>query len=76
MLGVLRWRARRAGADAAPEVQRFAIADDMAYAGLLVAYLAIVPFCVPGTVDLEALQRLFESTFRLDFAAIRCAASG
>ena len=65
-------RARRGGAMTTAERRAYGRADDMFSAGLLVAYLAFVPFCRPGVVDGPALQRLIESTFRLDFAAIRC----
>lgn len=54
------------------ERRSFGIADDVYQAGLLAAYLAVVPLCPPGSVDGPAIQRLFEVTFRLDFPAIRC----
>ena len=40
-------------------------------AGLLVAYLVFVPLCPPGTIDGPTLQRLLETTFRLDLRAAR-----
>eukprot|EP00892_Ulva_mutabilis_P009344 jgi/Ulvmu1/6782/UM030_0120.1 len=64
-------RARQAGAYEGPERREFGIADDMQQAGLLTAFLAFVPLCPPGSIDGPAIQRLFEVTFRLDFAAIR-----
>lgn len=65
-------RARQAGAVEREERREFGIADDMYQAGLLSAYLVLVPLCPPGSVDGAAVQRLFEVTFRLDFEAIRC----
>jgi len=54
----------------------FGVADDIYAGGLLMAYLAFVPFCAPGSIDGPALQKLFEGTFRLDIRAARdfCAA--
>ncbi|KAK6926176.1 hypothetical protein RJ641_007895, partial [Dillenia turbinata] len=40
-------------------------------AGLLFAYLAVVPFCEAGVMDSISLQRLLESTFQLDLEAAR-----
>ena len=65
-------RARLAGADSIGERRQFGFADDIYSAGLLTAFLCFVPFCKPGAVDGVALQRLFESTLRLDFEAIQC----
>ncbi|PWA82066.1 hypothetical protein CTI12_AA154900 [Artemisia annua] len=39
--------------------------------GLLFAYLAFTPFCEAGIIDRLSLQRLLESTFKLDLAATR-----
>ncbi|XP_078162920.1 protein kinase superfamily protein isoform X3 [Carex rostrata] len=65
-------RAISAGAIAPFEKRAFAIADDIRYAaGLLFAYLAFVPFCEAGVIDAISLQRLLESTFRLDLSSMR-----
>lgn len=40
-------------------------------AGLLFAYLAFIPFCEAGIIDSLSLQRLLESTFKLDLGAAR-----
>ncbi|KAJ4828111.1 hypothetical protein Tsubulata_007156 [Turnera subulata] len=64
-------RATAAGAFTPMEKKTFGIADDIYEAGLLLAYLAFVPFCEAGIVDSLSLQRLLESTFRLDLDATR-----
>ncbi|GKV52900.1 hypothetical protein SLEP1_g59453 [Rubroshorea leprosula] len=38
------------------EKRAFRIADDIYEAGLLFAYLALVPFCEAGTMDSLSLQ--------------------
>ncbi|KAG9454392.1 hypothetical protein H6P81_007296 [Aristolochia fimbriata] len=64
-------RATAAGAFTTAEKKAFGIADDIYEAGLLFAYLAFVPFCEAGVMDGLSLQRLFESTFKLDLVAAR-----
>ncbi|XP_006854047.2 uncharacterized protein LOC18443803 isoform X1 [Amborella trichopoda] len=64
-------RALAAGAFSSFEKRAFGIADDIYEAGLLVAYLAFVPFCEAGTIDGPSLQRLFEGTFQLNLEAAR-----
>ncbi|KAL6008188.1 hypothetical protein ACLOJK_033694 [Asimina triloba] len=64
-------RASAAGAFTPLEKRSFGIADDIYEAGFLFAYLAFVPFCEAGAMDGLSLQRLFESTFRLDLKAAR-----
>lgn len=64
-------RASAAGADSPMEKRAFGIADDIYEAGLLFAYLAFIPFCEAGLMDSLSLQRLLESTFRLDLQAAR-----
>ncbi|OMO96503.1 hypothetical protein COLO4_15235 [Corchorus olitorius] len=64
-------RASSAGAFTPMEKRAFGIADDIYEAGLLFAYLAFVPFCEAGIVDSLSLQRLLESTFKLDLVATR-----
>ncbi|PWA48441.1 protein kinase superfamily protein [Artemisia annua] len=64
-------RARSAGAFTPMEKRAFGIADDIYGAGLLFAYLAFIPFCEAGIIDSLSLQRLLESTFKLDLAATR-----
>nr|XP_043631917.1 uncharacterized protein LOC122603308 [Erigeron canadensis] len=64
-------RARSAGAFTLMEKRAFGIADDIYGAGLLFAYMAFIPFCEAGIVDSLSLQRLLESTFKLDLAATR-----
>ncbi|XP_030935031.1 uncharacterized protein LOC115960331 isoform X1 [Quercus lobata] len=64
-------RASAAGAFTPMEKRAFGIADDIYEAGLLFAYLAFVPFCEAGIVDSLSLQRLLESTFKLDVEATR-----
>lgn len=64
-------RASAAGAFTPMEKRAFGIADDIYEAGLLFAYLAFVPFSEPGVMDSLSLQRLLESTFRLDLDATR-----
>jgi len=64
-------RASAAGASTPLEKRAFGIADDIYGAGLLVAYMAFIPFCEAGTMDGISLQRLLESTFRLDIYAAR-----
>eukprot|EP00850_Spirogloea_muscicola_P006396 SM000030S11405 [mRNA] locus=s30:494751:498073:+ [translate_table: standard] len=69
-------RAASAGAATALDRKAFGVADDIYAAGLLFAYCAFAPFCKTGSVDGPSLQRLFESTFRLDLRAAQeyCAA--
>ncbi|KAK8712164.1 hypothetical protein V6N13_147411 [Hibiscus sabdariffa] len=64
-------RASSAGAFTPMEKRAFGIADDIYEAGLLFAYLAFVPFCEAGIMDGLSLQRLLESTFKLDVMATR-----
>ncbi|RLN39246.1 uncharacterized protein C2845_PM01G17650 [Panicum miliaceum] len=73
-------RASAAGASTPLEKRAFGIADDMQAfflrsrnygAGLLVAYMAFIPFCEAGIMDGISLQRLLESTFRHDIYAAR-----
>lgn len=64
-------RARSAGAFSPMEKRAFGIADDIYGAGLLFAYLAFIPFCEAGIMDSLSLQRLLESTFKLDLGATR-----
>ncbi|KAL7613174.1 hypothetical protein Lser_V15G07914 [Lactuca serriola] len=64
-------RARSAGAFSPMEKRAFGIADDIYGAGLLFAYLAFIPFCEAGIIDSLSLQRLLESTFKLDLGAAR-----
>ncbi|KAL2653141.1 hypothetical protein R1flu_021269 [Riccia fluitans] len=69
-------RAAAAGARTPFEQKAFGVADDIYAGGLLLAYMVFVPLCEPGSIDGPSLQRLFESTFRLDIMAAReyCAA--
>lgn len=64
-------RARQEGAYSELERRNFGFADDVYAAGLLMAFMAFVPLCPPGSVDGPSLQRLLESTFRLDIEAFR-----
>ncbi|XP_031503417.1 uncharacterized protein LOC116266374 isoform X2 [Nymphaea colorata] len=64
-------RAARAGAFNSLEKRTFGIADDIFEAGLLLAYLAFVPFCEAGIMDGPSLQKLLESTFQLNMEAVR-----
>ncbi|KAL9225055.1 hypothetical protein vseg_001023 [Gypsophila vaccaria] len=64
-------RATAAGAFNPIEKRNFGIADDIYEAGLLFAYLAFIPFCETGIMDSLSLQRLLESTFKLDLQAAR-----
>lgn len=64
-------RAESAGAIMPLERKAFGIADDIYAAGLLMAYMIFIPFCESGSVDGPSLQRLFETTFRLDLQAAR-----
>ncbi|KAL9994230.1 putative protein kinase [Helianthus debilis subsp. tardiflorus] len=64
-------RARSSGAYTTMEKRAFGIADDIYGAGLLFATLAFIPFCEAGIVDSLSLQRLLETTFKLDLAATR-----
>ena len=50
-------RAKQAGAQTAIERRNFGIADDIYAAGLLLAYMAFMPFCEPGSMDGPSLQR-------------------
>ena len=66
------WReAAAAGAGAAWDKPLYAKAADAAAAGHLVAYLAMAPFCEPGSVDPVSLARLLDVTCRGDVAAAR-----
>lgn len=71
-------RAERAGAQTQLDRRNFGISDDVYAAGLLLAYMAFVPFCEPGSVDAPSLQRcamhalpcpVFASALRLVDAA-------
>lgn len=64
-------RASAAGALTPLEKRAFGIADDIYGAGLLIAYMAFIPFCEAGIMDGISLQRLLENTFRLDVYAAR-----
>ncbi|KAI5084689.1 hypothetical protein GOP47_0000858 [Adiantum capillus-veneris] len=64
-------RARAAGALTPFEQKAFGISDDIYAAGLLMAYMIFVSFCKAGSIDGPSLQRLFETTFRLDLQAAR-----
>lgn len=64
-------RARSVGALTPLEQKAFGIADDIYAAGLLMAYVVFVSFCKTGSIDGPSLQRLFETTFRLDLQAAR-----
>ncbi|KAL1213039.1 hypothetical protein V5N11_001044 [Cardamine amara subsp. amara] len=64
-------RATASGAFTVFEKRAFGIADDIYEAGLLLAYLAFVPFCEAGVMDSLSIQRLLENTFRLDIDAVR-----
>ncbi|KAK2972870.1 hypothetical protein RJ640_028398 [Escallonia rubra] len=64
-------RASIAGALTPMEKRAFGIADDIYEAGFLFAYLAFIPFCEAGIMDSLSLQRLLESTFKLDLEATR-----
>ena len=61
LAGGLWARARREGAATEIERRNFGVADDVYAAGLLVAYLAFVPFCEPGSIDGPSLQVLHAS---------------
>jgi len=56
LAGGLWARARREGAATEIERRNFGVADDVYAAGLLVAYMAFVPFCEPGSIDGPSLQ--------------------
>ncbi|BDA43175.1 hypothetical protein COCOBI_04-1870 [Coccomyxa sp. Obi] len=64
-------RAEQEGARTEVERRNYGIADDVYAAGLLLAFMAFVPFAEPGSIDAPSLQRLLESTFRLDIVAAR-----
>ena len=49
-------RARSQGAWSEEERRNFGIADDIYAAGLLLAFLAFVPFCEPGSCDGPTIQ--------------------
>ncbi|XP_010091271.2 uncharacterized protein LOC21393593 isoform X4 [Morus notabilis] len=69
---VLNTIAEREAAYLVPRLRDLAFSVDIRYeAGLLFAYLAFVPFCEAGVVDSLSLQRLLESTFKLDIEACR-----
>ncbi|KAG0618596.1 hypothetical protein M758_4G076500 [Ceratodon purpureus] len=69
-------RAAMAGARDSLSRRAFGIADDIYAGGLLLAYMVFVPLCEAGSIDGPSLQRLLETTFRLDIPAVReyCAA--
>ena len=50
-------RADQEGARTQMERRNFGIADDVYAAGLLLAYMAFMPFCQPGSIDAPSLQR-------------------
>ena len=50
-------RARLAGAKTPKDLRAFAISEDMLAAGILVAFMAFVPFCAPGSIDFTTVQR-------------------
>ena len=50
-------RADQEGARTQTERRNFGIADDIYAAGLLLAYMAFVPFCELGSIDAPSLQR-------------------
>lgn len=50
-------RADQEGARTQIERRNFGIADDVYAAGLLLAYMAFMPFCAPGSIDAPSLQR-------------------
>ena len=50
-------RADQEGARTQMERRNFGIADDVFAAGLLLAYMAFMPFCAPGSIDAPSLQR-------------------
>ncbi|KZV48325.1 hypothetical protein F511_26542 [Dorcoceras hygrometricum] len=64
-------RATAAGAFTPLDKRAFGIADDIYEAGLLLAYLAFVPFCETGVMDSLSLRRRLENTFQLDIEAMR-----
>ncbi|KAI3457860.1 hypothetical protein Pfo_014523 [Paulownia fortunei] len=64
-------RASAAGAFTPMEKRAFGIADDIYEAGLLLAYMAFIPFCEAGVMDSLSLRRLLENTFQLDVQAMR-----
>ncbi|KAH8970055.1 hypothetical protein BDL97_02G067000 [Sphagnum fallax] len=64
-------KAAMAGARMAMERKAFGIADDIYAGGLFLAYMVFVPFCEMGSIDGPSLQRLLETTFRLDISAAR-----
>ena len=39
------------------ERRNFGVAVDVYAAGLLLAYMAFMPFCAPGSIDAPSLQR-------------------
>jgi len=49
-------RARREGAWSGPEKRAFGIADDVYAAGLLLAYMCLVPLSEPGSIDGPSIQ--------------------
>eukprot|EP00873_Tetraselmis_striata_P006732 jgi/Tetstr1/426996/TSEL_017203.t1 len=59
-------RARTDGAWTPEDRRKYGVADDVYAAGLLVAFMAFVPFCKPDSIDGPTLQRLIETTFQLD----------
>ncbi|EPS69072.1 hypothetical protein M569_05692, partial [Genlisea aurea] len=71
LAGGLWRRAYAAGALNPLEKRAFGMADDIYEAGLLVCYMAFVPFCEAGAMDSLSLRRLLENTFQLDVEALR-----
>ena len=66
------WReAAAAGAGAVWDKPLFAKAADAAAAGHLVAFLAMAPFCEPGSLDPLSLARLLDVTCRGDVEAAK-----
>ena len=50
-------RAEQEGARTETERRNYGIADDVYAAGLLLAFMAFIPFCEPGSIDAPSLQR-------------------
>jgi len=69
-LSVDLWRrGDEAGARTVAERRQFGMADDVYGLGLLMAYMAFVPFSTPGSIDAPTLLKTLEGTFRLDVMA-------
>lgn len=64
-------RAAMAGARDSLSRRSFGIADDIYAGGLLLAYMVFVPLSEAGSIDGPSIQRLLETTFRLDIPAVR-----